>query len=221
MNSTNSRKPQSKFPLPDQKFFRAMMADDPEAMAALAAQGADLNVADFDDYTPLIIAVMNHKPKAVAFLLRHPEVNVEYEENLCGMTAEQHAACYPEESPVRHAFREFHLVRTYHPIPYYSFLTACAKGDLPVVEAGLKSPHIKQLLNKNRIPPLPDRLLSLPLINAVWSDSAECVRLLLEAGADPDIENFSRRDHGLTPRQVAKKNPAITRLLEEYDGKRD
>ncbi len=213
MKPVNFDQPLSNLSPLDGKLFGAVMSDDPEAMAVAIAEGADINATDLDDYTPLITAVQNHKVEAVAFLLRSPGIDVEHEDNLCGMTAEQHAAYYPEESPVRQAFKEFHLARTYHNDPYFSFLTACAKGDLPVVEAGLLSPYIKGLLNNK------DRF-SQPLLNAVRNGSPACVRLLLEAGADPDIENHSQCDNGLTPPQVAKKNPEISKLLEEYDGKR-
>ena len=63
-----------------------------------------LNKQDDDDYDMLISAVVSGHECAVAALLQDNRCDRTHEENLCGMTAEEFAMDYPEDSPIRQAF---------------------------------------------------------------------------------------------------------------------
>lgn len=63
-----------------------------------------LNKQDDDDYDMLIQAVVAGNECAVEALLLDNRCDRTHEENLCGMTAEQFAMDYPEDSPIRQAF---------------------------------------------------------------------------------------------------------------------
>ena len=63
-----------------------------------------LNEQDDDDYDMLISAVVSGNACAVTALLQDNRCDRTHEENLCGMSAEQFAIDYPEDSPIRQAF---------------------------------------------------------------------------------------------------------------------
>ena len=65
-----------------------------------------LNQQDDDDYDMLISAVVSGNECAVTALLQDNRCDRTHEENLCGMTAEQFAMDYPEDSPIRQAFAD-------------------------------------------------------------------------------------------------------------------
>ena len=65
-----------------------------------------LNKQDDDDYDMLIQAVVSGNACAVTALLQDNRCDRTHEENLCGMTAEQFAMDYPEDSPIRQAFAD-------------------------------------------------------------------------------------------------------------------
>ena len=63
-----------------------------------------LNKQDDDDYDMLISAVVSGNECAVTALLQDNRCDRTHEENLCGMTAEQFAMDYPEDSTIHQAF---------------------------------------------------------------------------------------------------------------------
>lgn len=65
-----------------------------------------INSQDDDDYDMLIQAVVSGNACAITALLQDNRCDRTHEENLCGMTAEQFAMDYPEDSPIRQAFAD-------------------------------------------------------------------------------------------------------------------
>ena len=65
-----------------------------------------LNEQDDDDYDMLISAVVSGNECAVTALLQDNRCDRTHRENLCGMTAEEFAMDYPEDSPIRQAFAD-------------------------------------------------------------------------------------------------------------------
>jgi len=63
-----------------------------------------INAQDGDGYNMLITAVQNENPCAVRALLSCGKCDLDLRENLCGMTAQEFAEDYPENSPIRRAF---------------------------------------------------------------------------------------------------------------------
>lgn len=97
--------------------------------------------------------------------------------------------------------------------PPFNFYCACKKNDAEVVRVHLER-KIHKPLNENWIYPMPPGfLMELPLSAAVKNNAAECVRLLLEHGADPDI--FDRhKENNKTPRELAADKPEIRELFK-------
>lgn len=97
--------------------------------------------------------------------------------------------------------------------PFFNMTEACRHNDIEVVKTHLEflSP---EALNKNFIYPMPPGFLSeLPLAVAVKVRAMECIRLLLEHGADPDA--FCRHpSNQATPRELA--SPKILELFDAF-----
>ena len=103
------------------------------------------------------------------------------------------------------------LMGKYISAPFNLYL-ACKKNDAEVVRVHLERKKHKPL-NENWIYPMPPGfLMELLLSAAVKNNAVECVRLLLEYGADPDI--FDRhKENQKTPRELAADKPEILNLF--------
>ena len=89
------------------EFWNAAKAND-EASARNALKGISsetINAQDDDGYTMLIAAVQNANACAVRVLLDSGRCDLALRENLCDMTAEEFSRDFPENSPIRQAFR--------------------------------------------------------------------------------------------------------------------
>lgn len=87
--------------------------DDAAARAALENIPAEvLNECDDDDYDYLMAAVQNGCACAVRALLASGKCDLTHRDNLCGMTAEEFAQDYAENSPIRQAFADYHRTAT-------------------------------------------------------------------------------------------------------------
>ena len=100
--------------------------------------------------------------------------------------------------------------------PPFNLAEACRHNDIEVVKFHLSvaSPE----LNKNHIYPMPPGFpAELPLAAAVKADAMECIELLLEHGADPDVPSCCYDDYK-TPRELAADKPEILKLFNIYKG---
>lgn len=88
------------------KFWKAANENDEQAaqIALKHISRKTINAQDDDDYTMLITAVQNGNACAVRTLLASGKCDLALRENLCGMTAQEFAEDYPENSPIRLAF---------------------------------------------------------------------------------------------------------------------
>ncbi len=88
------------------KFYECANNNDlPGCLESLKDISIDtLNKQDNDDYDMLISAVVSSNACAVTALLQDNRCDRTHEENLCGMTAEQFAMDYPEDSSIWQAF---------------------------------------------------------------------------------------------------------------------
>ena len=57
----------------------------------------------------------------------------------------------------------------------------------------------------------------LPLAAAVKANAMECIELLLEHGADPDVWCINKVNYK-TPRELAAGKPEILKLFNSYKG---
>ena len=60
----------------------------------------------------------------------------------------------------------------------------------------------------------------LPLAAAVKADAMECIELLLEHGADPDVRCNNKLNYK-TPRELAAGKPGILELFKIYKGEKN
>jgi hypothetical protein len=100
--------------------------------------------------------------------------------------------------------------------PPFNLAEACKHNDIEVVKFHLSvaSPD----LNKNHIYPMPPGFpAELPLAAAVKADAMECIELLLEYGADPDVRCIHKSNYK-TPRELAADKPEILELFKLYKG---
>ena len=60
----------------------------------------------------------------------------------------------------------------------------------------------------------------LPLAAAVKANAIECIELLLEHGADPDVRCI-HHSNDKTPRELAEGKPEILKLFNIYKGEKN
>jgi hypothetical protein len=98
--------------------------------------------------------------------------------------------------------------------PPLNLAEACKHNDTEVVKVHLNntSPN----LNKNYIYPMPPGFIAqLPLAAAVKGNAFECIELLLEHGANPDVL-CNHKSNYKTPRELAANKPKILELFNIY-----
>ena len=98
----------------------------------------------------------------------------------------------------------------------FNLAKACKHNDIDVVKIHLN--NLYPDLNKNYIFPMPPGFpAELPLAAAVKANAMECIELLLEHGADPDIR-CNHKNNYKTPRELAAGKPQILELFKIYKG---
>ena len=99
--------------------------------------------------------------------------------------------------------------------PPFNLAEACKHNDVEVVKFHLNCISSPEQLNKIFIYPMPPGFpAELPLAAAVKANAIECIELLLEHGADPDVPSC-RYDDYKTPRELAAGKPDILKLFNE------
>ena len=103
--------------------------------------------------------------------------------------------------------------------PPFNLAEACKRHDIEVVKFHLTVASFD--LNKNHIYPMPPGFpAELPLAAAVKANAMECIELLLEHGADPDV-CCNHKSNYKTPRELAADKPEILELFKIYKGEKN
>ncbi len=169
-------------------FFTALEADNATIIGQLLERGFDPNTPNPKGVPALMVALKVPAPKAIAVLMRHPELKVEVRNA-------------QDESPLMLA-----ALRGYAEV--------CAQlierdadvnkpGWAPLHYAATEShvPVMQLLLDQHAYIDATSPNGSTPLMMAAMYGNASAVKMLLEAGADPTIKN----DLGLTAIDFAER----------------
>ena len=93
-----------------------------------------------------------------------------------------------------------------------NLFAACQKDDIEVVKSHLLN-NMPSNLNKNYIYPMPPGfLIELPLATAVNNNAINCIKLLLDYGADPNVI-CQHKNNGKSSKELAKDKPEILELF--------
>jgi ankyrin repeat protein len=178
------------WPLPNdlnEQFYRVIRANDLARLTALVSQGADVNAKDNRGETPLMYAAMVGSVEAMKFLLeRNADPNVQ---NQFGSTALIWSAT--DLSKVQ-------LLLDHGANPNL----ASKKGRTALLVAAMSdrsAPIVRFLIGKGADIQAKDFLKTSALKAAAFGNDTETVRLLLDAGLDPNAADLP----GLTPLMMA------------------
>lgn len=176
---------------PAEDFFKAARMDDESAMVALALQRFDLNTADEEGNSGLMIALREGSLKVARFLLTQRVVKVELR-NRHGETPLMIAALNGQIDIARVLIRRGAEVNRpgWTPLHYACSSSTATSADM-----------VRLLLEHHAYIDAESPNRSTPLMMAARYGSPEIVGLLLEEGADPDVRN----QQGLTAVDFARR----------------
>lgn len=160
-------------------FFRAIAADAPQALQALAQRGFDLNTRNEKQEPPLVIALRLDALKVVDFLLSRPDVDV-------------NARNATDESPLMMAALKGRLAQCEALIRRQADVNKPGWAPLHYAasHAGEQAPALVQLLlDHHAYIDAASPNGSTPLMLAAMYGNTKVVALLLDAGADATLKN--------------------------------
>lgn len=160
-------------------FFKALRNDNASQLQALAYRGFDLNTRDESGAPPLLIALKNDASKAVDFLIRQKQQDLDAV-NSADENALMLAALKGQLAVVQQLLaREAQVNKPgWTPLHY----AATHKGEASAAIVALLLEHHAYVDAES-----PNK--STPLMMAARYGDAQVVKLLLEAGADPSTRN--------------------------------
>lgn len=172
-------------------FFRAIAADAPQALQALALRGFDLNTRNESMEPPLVLALRLDALKVVDFLLSRPEVDVE-------------ARNAKDESPLMLAALKGRLAQCEALIKRQAHVNKPGWTPLHYAAShpGEQAPALVQLmLDHHAYIDAASPNGSTPLMLAAMYGNRKVVAQLLDAGADATLKN----EQGLTALDFAHR----------------
>lgn len=169
-------------------FFAAIKTDDASAIDKLLRRGFDPNTPDAQGVAGLLLAVREPSPKVIKLLLKSPKINAEVR-NAKDESALMFAAIDGQLEIAEALIEGGADVNKpgWAPLHY-----AATKGNIPMIELLLENHAYIDAESPNQ---------STPLMMAAMYGSTAAVKVLLEAGADPQIKN----EQGLTAIDFANR----------------
>jgi ankyrin repeat protein len=169
-------------------FFSAIKTDDASAIDKLLRRGFDPNTPDAQGVAGLLLAVREPSPKVIKVLLKSPKINAEVR-NAKDESALMFAAINGQLDIATALIEGGADVNKpgWAPLHY-----AATKGHVAMIELLLENDAYIDAESPNQ---------STPLMMAAMYGTAESVKVLLEAGADPSIKN----EQGLTAIDFANR----------------
>ncbi len=169
-------------------FFSAVANDQPTKVSALLERGFDPNTINPDGIHGLFLAVNSDSLKTATVLINWPKTNVEWRNS-------------KDESPLMMASIKGHTDLVKLLIAKDADVNKTGWTPLHYAASAAKKSIIEILLEHSAYIDAESPNGSTPLMMAAMYGNAECVRLLLEGGADPTLKN----QLGLSASDFAKR----------------
>lgn len=169
-------------------FFTALEADNATIIGQLLERGFDPNTPNPKGVPALMVALKVPAPKAIAVLMRHPELKVEVRNA-------------QDESPLMLAALRGYVEICAQLIERDADVNKPGWAPLHYAATNSHVPVMQLLLDQHAYIDAASPNGSTPLMMAAMYGNASGVKMLLEAGADPTIKN----DLGLTAIDFAER----------------
>lgn len=169
-------------------FFKAIALDDARTVTSLLQRGFDPNTISPKGVHGLFLAIQSDAVKSATSLIQWPKTQVEWRSD-------------KDESPLMLASIRGHVDLVKLLIAKDADVNKTGWTPLHYAASGAKAPIITLLLDHSAYIDAESPNNSTPLMMAAMYGNAECVKLLLEAGADPTLKN----QLGLTAADFARQ----------------
>jgi len=157
-------------------FFKAIAEDQPAKVSALLARGLDPNTVNPEGVHALFLAVNSDALQVANVLIHWPKTKVEWRNS-------------KDESPLMMASIKGHAQLVKWLIAKDADVNKTGWTPLHYAASGAKTKIIEILLEHSAYIDAESPNGSTPLMMAAMYANADCVRLLLDSGADPTLKN--------------------------------